>query len=865
MASLPTGTVTFLFTDIEGSTRLLRELGADYPQLLARHRALIRAAVARHGGVEVKTEGDSFFVVFERAADGVAAAADAQRALAEEAWPIDAAVRVRMGLHSGSGELSEGDYVGIDVHRAARVSAAAHGGQVVITEPVRALIAADLPGHVNLRDLGEHELKDFPAPERLFQLDIDGLQTEFPQLRTLASRRGNLPEPPTSFVGREHELDDLTTLAGRSRLVTLTGPGGTGKTRLSIEAARRMSGGFPDGAWFVPLEQVRDPRMVLPEVASALGVPEQPGRSRDDDLRDHLSGRTTLVVLDNLEQVVSAAGQISGLVTAAPQLRLLASSREPLRISGEQEFPVPPLPTEPAVELFLQRALQVRPDFVPDADGLAAIRRICAALDGLPLAIELAAARIRVLTPAQIEERLGDRLRLLASSQRDLPDRQRTLRGAIEWSYELLGQDERTFFARLGVFAGAPDLAAIETIVDPAGKLDAFALDTVESLVEKNLVRRLDIAGTARFGMLETIRAFAREQLDSSSEREELEERHARHYLATAEGISKKLLDRENRSLFDVLEADHEEYRAVIAWAIRMDRPAIGMQLGYALWRFWQQQGHLAEGRSQLERLLALPSAQQRSADRVHGLAALGGVAYWQGDVAATRPVYEEALATARALDDTRLIAESLYDLSFPVAIGGEPESARPMQEEALDRFLALGDEPMADTVREGQAVLEVMAGNLERAREIQVAVTDSYRRSGRNYKVADGLTLLTLVNFRSDDRPGAWRTYAEATRTSLRLGDLSLWATALQIGALLQIADGRTERGAEMVGAMEKFQAERGPFLLPALSLGMKDPAITVREVLEPSALDAAFQRGRAIPVEQLLQEVVDEVETAG
>jgi predicted ATPase/class 3 adenylate cyclase len=858
MRSLLTGTVTFLFTDIEGSTRLLRQLGSGYPPLLARHNVLVRHAIAAHGGIEVKTEGDAFFVVFERAAEGIAAAADAQRALFEEAWPEVATVRVRMGLHSGTGELSDGDYVGIDVHRAARVSAAAHGGQIVITEPVRALVASELPAGVTLRDLGEHELKDFPAPERLFQLDIDGLAAEFPPLRTLTARRGNLPDPPTSFVGREHELDELTALAGRARLVTLTGPGGTGKTRLSIEAARRLSGGFPDGAWFVPLEQIRDPAMVLPEVATALGIPEQPGRTREADLRDHLAGRTTLVVLDNLEQVVSAAGRISGLVAAAPQLRLLASSREPLRISGEQEFPVPPLSEAPAVELFLQRALQVRPDFVPDGQALASIRRICSALDGLPLAIELAAARIRVLTPQQIEERLGDRLRLLASSARDLPDRQRTLRGAIEWSYELLGPDERTFFGRLGVFAGAPDLAAIEAVVDPTGELEAFALDAVESLVEKNLVRRLDLAGTARVGMLESIRAFAREQLGSRGEFEALRERHERYYLQLAREYSGRVLDRQDSTMLAVLEADHDEFRAVLDWSVEHDCADVGLPLAFALWRFWQQHAHLAEARTRLERLLSLPSAQARTSDRVHGLSALGGVTYWQGDMTATRPIYEEALAIARELDDSRLIAESLYDLGFPIAIGGDPEGARPLQQEALDRYEALGDERMATTIREAQAVVEVMAGDLATAREIQTLVTDAYRRAGRTHKVADGVTLLTLINLKSNDINAARRSYAEATLTALRIGDLSLWATALQIGALIEIGAGHIVRAAELVGALELFQEARGPFLLPALSLGVEDPILTVRKSLDSSVLEKALERGRAAEVEQLLQEQV-------
>jgi non-specific serine/threonine protein kinase len=338
----------------------------------------------------------------------------------------------------------------------------------------------------------------------------------------------------------------------------------------------------------------------------------------------------------------------------------------------------------------------------------------------------------------------------------------------------------------------------------------------------------------------------------------QLRDRHAAYYEAYAHQMSVRLMERENRSLFAVLDADHDEFRAAIDWAIEAGTPAVGLRIGFSLWRYWQQQGHLAEGRARLERLLAMPAAQARTGHRVHGLAALGGVRYWQGDILETRDAYEEALEISRELDDSRLIAESLYDLGFPVAIGGQPDKARPMQQEALVRFEALGDYRMADTVREAQAVLEVIAGNYRAARDIEETVTENYRRAGRNYKVADGLTLLTLVNLKDGDVSAACRSWVEGTSTSLRIGDFSLWATALQIGAALEIERGDAERAAVLVGALEAFQEQRGPFLLPALSLGIADPAITVRETLPGPQLDDALRRGRAADVESLLQEQI-------
>jgi predicted ATPase/class 3 adenylate cyclase len=855
MRQLPTGTVTFLFTDIEGSTQLLTALGSRFPRVLGRHHELMRAALAAQRGLEVSTEGDSFFVVFADAASAVCAALEAQRLFGAEPWPDAQPVRVRMGVHSGIGELLGDTYVGIDVHRAARIAGAGHGGQVLVSDPTRALLGSGLPADVSLRDLGHHRLKDLPSPEHIFQVLADGLPAEFPPPRSIDARRGNLPARITSFVGRDAEVRQLGNLLETGRLVTLTGPGGAGKTRLSIEAARAISDRFPDGTWFVPLEAVRDPQLVMPAIAATLSVRERPGRTTEESLLEHLSDRKALLVLDNMEQVVTAAPRLGALLAGAPTVSLLVSSREVLRVGGEREFSLPPLPEDPAVELFLQRARQVRPDFEPSPHDLVAIRHITERLDGLPLAIELAAARIRVLSPAQILERLGDRLRLLTGGDRDRSDRQRTLRGAIAWSHELLGPDEQRLFRRFGVFAGRPNLGAVEAVVDPVDVDDP--LEVLTSLVEKNLVRRVDSGGEARFGMLETIREYALERLAEAGEEQEFRERHAIHYAGVAERAEPELLGTTPSRFLDALEADHDEFRALASWSLVAGRPDVGIRACASIWRMWQQRGHLAEGRVRLTELLAHPALDQEGAWRAKALTALGGVTYWLGDMASTAEAYEEALRINRGVGDSAAIAGSLYDLSFPVAIGGDSPRAAELQDEALARYRSLGDEKRTVMVRESMAVIAMMANDLQRAREIEEAVLDEYRRLQTPFKLADGLTLLTAIYLRQEDAAAARRVLSEAVAASLRIGDLSAWATDLQMGALLSLAEGDPERAAVLCGAYEELQRSRGPFLTPALSLGLRDPVHVVQERLDAHTYARLADDGRARSLEEVLREL--------
>jgi predicted ATPase/class 3 adenylate cyclase len=543
VGELPTGTVTFLFTDVEGSTRLLEDLGSSYVEALAEHRRVLRAACARQGGVEVDTQGDAFFVAFSDARAAARAAADAQAELAS------GLLRVRMGLHTGEPVVWAEGYAGMDVHRAARICAAAHGGQVVVSDRTAALLDAAV-----LRPLGAHRLKDLSAPQPLFQLG-DG---EFPPLRTLHAT--NLPAQPGPLIGRERELEETIALLGeRARLLTLTGAGGSGKTRLALQLAAEVAEGFPDGVFWVPLAGVTERELVLPTVAATIGA--------KDGLADYLEPKRLLLLLDNFEQVLGAASELGDLLERCPNVKLLVTSRAALRLSGEREYEVEPLPETDAVSLFADRARAVVPSFEPDES----VPEICRRLDGLPLAIELAAARTRILPPAQLLARLGRRLPLLTGGSRDAPERQRTLRATIEWSYDLLSATEQELFRRLAVFAGSLTVEAAEKIAEAD-------LDTLESLVERSLLRRW---ASGRLGMLETIREFGLERLAESGEREATARAHLNYFLALAEAAQVKGESYTPEGL-DRLDSERDNFRAAMRWGARRGparaRPAAGQR-----------------------------------------------------------------------------------------------------------------------------------------------------------------------------------------------------------------------------------------------------------------------------------------------
>ena len=680
MTELPTGTVTFLFTDIEGSTGLLQALGARYAAVLDEHAAIVRRAVADDGGVEVSTHGDAIFVAFRSPLAAVRAAAAAQRGLASHDWSPGPPLRVRMGVHTGEGTLGGDDYVGIDVHRAARIADAAHGGQVIVSDATRGLVEHTLPEGASLRDLGLHHLRGLTDPERLHQLVVAGLESDFPPPRTLDARPSNLPPQLTSFVGREEEITEVERLLGQTRLLTLTGPGGSGKSRLALRVAADLLSQYRDGSCFVDLAPVTDPALVPAAVANALGVPESAGRPILDEVKDHLRNRELLQVVDNFEQVAEAGPVIEELLTAAPRLRTMVTSRVVLSLRGEQEYAVPPLHVpDPgrlpldlsaltgveAVRLFTERAKAASARFALTEQNAPVVAEITARLDGLPLAIELAATRTRVLTPEQMLPRLRQRPALLTSGARTLLDRQRTLRNAIAWSYDLLEAAERRLFARLSVFTGGWTLDSAQSVCDP-GELGLDLLEGLTSLVDQSLVRRTEPAeGGPRFLMLETIREFGREQLRVGGDLEPVLRRHAEQYLGMAVQAEPHLTADDHGQWLDRCEQEHANLRAALRWAIEAGEADRAQEAAGALWRFWQQRGHLTEGRRWLEEILALPSGQGRTRARAKALAAAGGIAWWQEDVAAARGFYQEALAIERQLGDPAGIAEALYNEAF--------------------------------------------------------------------------------------------------------------------------------------------------------------------------------------------------------
>ena len=860
MPQLPTGTVTFMFTDIEGSTRLLQRVGESYPRVLADHNRIVRKGIAAGGGFEIQTEGDSFFVAFPSVPGALRAAIQAQKALASEAWPDGVEVKVRIGLHTGEGVLSDGQYVGLDVHRAARIAAAGHGGQVLISDSTRALVEDALPAEVKVLDLGRHRLKDLEKLEHLHQLVIAGLPNEFPPIRTLAARLTNLPLERSSFVGREREAGEATALLERSRLLTLTGPGGIGKTRLATRIAADQVGRFTDGVYLVDLSPITDPSLMTATIGAALMVREHPGRDMAASLAEHLRDRELLLVLDNLEQVVDAGATVRGLLDTAPGLTVLATSRVPLHLTGEQEYPVPPLglpdardhadpgrlaETE-AVHLFIQRAANVRPGLRLTADDAAVVAQIVVRLDGLPLAIELAATQAKVLDPRAILFRLGEKLSLGLTGPTDLPDRQRTLRSTIAWSYDLLAPGPQRLFARLGIFRGGWKLHSAELICGPGLGLEVF--NGLAALVDHSAVRPIEAGnGESRFTMLETIREYAVERLASSGDLTALQRRHAEHFRDVAEEAEPQLTRQDRVTWLARLEQEVDNLRAALDWAEETGNVETGLRIAAAIWRFWQLRGRLSEGRDRLERLLAMPSPT-RDDVRARALGALGGIAYWQNDNAVTRASYEQAVDIARGTGDPKLLAAALFDLSFIPFMEQDADRAETILREGLAAAEQAGDRLLTADIWTGMSFLEFDQGRPAEGLALRRRAIERYREEGDGWKVAENLTGLAMMSRSAGD--------VDAARTHLREGlgmlsqakDTMSMSGALNALALVAMDDGLAERAARLVGAAARIRHDVGGGIPPELFNRWGDPAADARRALGDDAYEAARAAGYAM-----------------
>ena len=801
--ALPTGTVTFLFTDIEGSTKLLTELGTEtYAEALAEHRRVLRRAFAAHGGVEVDTQGDAFFVAFPTCAGAVEAARGAQNDL--QGSPI----RVRMGIHTGTPHVSVEGYVGPDVHKGARIAAVGHGGQVLLSKETYDLVDVDAT------DLGEHRLKDFDEAVSIFQLGSE----RFPPLKTISNT--NLPSPASSFVGREGEVKaTVSQLRDGARLLTLSGPGGSGKTRLAIEAAATLVPEFKAGVFWVGLATLRDPALVVEAIAQTLGAKE--------GLAEHIGDREQLLLLDNFEQVVDAAADLAALLEACPNLRLLVTSRELLRIRGEVDYPVLPLAETEAVDLFCERA-KLEPDDT--------VHELCRALDNLPLALELAAARTTVLSPKQILDRLSKRLDLFKGG-RDADPRQQTLRATIAWSHDLLAHEEQELFARLGVFAGGCTLEAAEEI-------SGAELDPLQSLVDKSLVRHTE----ERFWMLETIREYAVERLQQSGEFIPLTRRHASYFLALAEEAEPHLLG-SPREWLERLEREHDNFRAALDALEAAGETGLLLELVGALTRFWYIRGHVPEGLRRFER--ALPRAIGRTPARAKALNGAAVMAVNSRDTVSAKRWAEEALELHREHGDAWGTAYSLYIIGTAAGEEHDFEAAKRLFEKALQGFRELGDEHYTMLATDALAWIHRSLGDLTAAKALH---EDNLRRARE--QANERVIALTLDQLAADARDEGREQEAlsmlqESLRILYALGDRGGIAQNFGRCAEALLAFGRTETAARVLASSEKLRAEVGGGF-PWLGDVNEETRTTICAQLDEDSFVKAWQSGLALTLDE-------------
>jgi predicted ATPase/class 3 adenylate cyclase len=872
--SLPTGpAVTFLFTDIEGSTRLEQSVGsATWANVVADHDRRLRRAIEAAGGYVVKTEGDAVFAAFADPVAAVAGTVAGQRALTAAPFDEDAHVRVRAGLHLGVGRLrgdldagAPPDYVGIDVNYAARIAAAGNGGQIVLSDTlVQAAGAADIVrgGDRALIDEGLRRVKDFDEPARLFRLVVPGAADDDRPLRTLDAP-SNLPQEATSLVGREEEIGLLAKELANGRIVTLTGPGGSGKTRLAIGVAEVVRGGFPHGTWFVDLADVRDAGLFEPTIAITLGIRESSERTLAEALRSFLRDRQVLLVLDNLEQLLPPAAEATaGLIRGAPGLRILATSRELLRIGGERGHVVPPLDVSSGVALFEDRARLHRPDLVIDDTTRATIHEICTRLDGLPLAIELAAARIRVLSPAAILDRLGRSLDL-SGGARDLPERQRTLRGAIDWSHELLSEPERRLFRRLSVFAGGWTAETAMEVVDADGDIGVDVIDGIESLFDKSLIRTdgdaTTTGGETRFSMHALLREYAREHLGESGEEAAIEARHARAMQRLARDLGGQMLTRSTQTAIDRLDREQHNIRAALEWSLRTGDSSVGLAILGAAWRWWQQRGRLREGRAFLHDLLERPDSHDDVALRIAALSADGGLAYWMEDFDGCFARYAERLALAEETGDPRHIAEANYDLGFMGAVRDDPALLTRHEEKALQLFTSLGDRQGVERAQQALVVGRfLLRSDYEAALEESLRNLATFRELGALFQIADTLTLLSAIGWQLGNPEAAWAPLMEAFEIFLKLDLASGLARALGMAAILQLRYGDPELGARLAGATEELHRSKGVMVAPVKVLHLPSSDAMAVERLGPERAGQLMAAGASTPVERIVDEVL-------
>ena len=918
MAAPPTGTVTFLFSDVEGSTRQAQADAVAWSAARARHHEIVRAAIEGNDGFVFQIVGDGFYAAFSNVDRAVAAAVAAQRGLQAEPWP-GPGVKARMGLHSGAAEWRNGDYEGyLTLAHAQRVMSAGHGGQILLTQTAADLALSDLPADLALRDLGAHRLKDLPRAERIFQLVAPDLVVDFPALRSLGAFPNNLPTQLTSFIGRERELAELRPLLSASRLLTLTGPGGTGKTRLALRLAADELETFADGAWLIELAPLADPTLLTQTIAGALGLQEEQGRATADIVTDYLRAKTLLLILDNCEHLIESCARLADTTLhAAPGLKILATSREALGIAGETAYRVPSLPlpdpldaqdldrvaANDCVRLFVDRASAADPRFRLTEKKADAVSQICLRLDGIPLAIELAAARIKVFSPDQIAARLDDRFRLLTGGSRTALERHQTLLALIEWSHDLLSEDERLVLRRLSVFAGGWSLEAAQAVCgDGAGD---EVVETLARLAEKSLVTVDESAeiAEARYHLLETIRQYAREKLLASGESSPVRDRHLGYYEHFAEEAEPRLRGADQLAWLERMETEHDNVRAALAWSLERADIEQALRLAGAAAYFWELRGYWSEGHRWLDETLALSSRGQGSgvteapvAPRAKALYGVGRLLFGaRVEPPESRALVEESLLMWRELGDKWWMAVALEHIGFMLLWEGDPQTSRARLEEGvslgrqvedpwplamclirLSGALALSDVAAAHRVREegvtiarsvgdksvlsqgltGLAFLYVQEGDLAAAGRIAAEALSEARAIGTVTQIFLSLMGLAAISSLKGDQAAARGHCLALFELAQQTGSVVVQLVGLLASGYVACSSPDPALGVRLLTAIERFGGERGVKLAGGFLSAMVGQALeTAQSRLDQATFEAAIQDGRTLTLEQAIE----------